>query len=110
MQTSGQSSISTQHWVTKALLDLHDKYDGDLGLLDERWASKQDREAFSSEPIRMLGEYIDQLQLAQVGRLAPDYRIRVEERIIELEQSIVPEVIEILKGRLTQPTKTNRGE
>ena len=89
-----------QYLVTKALLDLHDKYDGDLGHLDDsRSADKQDREAFSAEQIRTLGEYLDNICFARVGSLSEELRMRVENRIKELEEHIAPEVIAILQER-----------
>jgi hypothetical protein len=87
--------------VNKALLDLHDKYDGDLGLLDERWAIKEDRETFSSEQIRTLGEYVDKLHTSRVLNLAQEFRSRVETRIKELEERIEPEVVTILRKRIS---------
>lgn len=89
-----------QYLVTKALLDLHDCYCGDLGLLDERCALKKDREAFSSEQIHTLAEYIDKLHLSKVNSLSHEMRMRVETRIRELEECIGPEVITILRERL----------
>jgi len=86
--------------VTKELLDLHDKYNGDLGLLDERWAAKEDREFFSSEQIRTLGEYLEQVRLRQSDILSPELRRKVEQRIRELESLIAPEVITTLQVRL----------
>lgn len=85
--------------VTKALLDLHDKYDGQLGLLDERWAPKADREAFSIEQTRTLGEYIDKLGYAKVDCLSQEFRMRIESRIKELEELIDPELIALLRAR-----------
>jgi hypothetical protein len=61
-----------KYLVTKELLDLHDKYDGDLGLLDERWADKKDRELFTHEQMGTLGEYIHQVRFSQVEILSPD--------------------------------------
>ncbi|MGC4073107.1 MAG: hypothetical protein QM760_11410 [Nibricoccus sp.] len=86
--------------VNKALLDLHDKYDGDLGLLDERWASQEDRDAFSSEQVRTLGEYIEKLRISKTGSLAQEFKSRVETRIKELEENIDPVVVEILRKRM----------
>lgn len=89
-----------KHLVTKELLDLHDKYDGDLGLLDERWAAKEDRALFSSEQIRTLSEYLDQLRLRESDILSPALRKNVEHRISELEKLIAPDVIATLQERL----------
>ncbi|MEM1442001.1 MAG: hypothetical protein AAGF67_06635, partial [Verrucomicrobiota bacterium] len=77
-----------EYLVTKSLLDLHDEYDGDLGLLDERWASDEDRNAFTPEQMRTLGEYIDKLSLARVELLSQELRARTEQRIAELETAI----------------------
>jgi hypothetical protein len=97
--------------VTKDLLALHDKYDGDLGLLDERWASERDRTAFSAGQIQTLGEYIDKLNLAYVEGLSEDLRARTTHRLQELEKQINPEVIRIIRDRIPAPsTKRNPGE
>ncbi len=88
-----------QYLVTKQLLALHDKYDGDLGLLHERWADKRDRGLFSAEQIRTLGEYLQQLAMSEVDSLAPEFRRQVEDRIDELERLIEPEVVAILRER-----------
>lgn len=88
-----------KHLVTKELLDLHDKYDGDLGLLDERWADKADRALFSSEQIRTLSEYLEQVRLRESPILSPELRSNIEQRINELEKLIAPDVIATLKER-----------
>lgn len=88
-----------QYLVNKALLDLHDKYHGDLGLLDERSAPKEDCKAFRSEQIRTLGEYLDKVRLAKIGCLSQELRREVENRIRELEEQIDPEAVTILRER-----------
>jgi hypothetical protein len=93
--------------VTKDLLKLHDEYDGDLGLLDERWAFERDRTAFSAEQIQTLGEYINTLNLANVEGLSEDLQARTTHRLQELEKQIKPEVILILRDRIAAPS-TNR--
>ena len=90
-----------QYLVDKALLGLYDKYDGDFGLLSERWACKEDRDAFSSEQTRTLGEYVDMLHMSKVRNLAHEFRSRIETRIKELEERIEPEVITILRKRIS---------
>jgi len=91
--------------VTKELLALHDQYDGDLGLLDERWADKRDRERFSAQQMRTLGDYQQQLDLIQVDCLAPELRRRVEDRMIELERLIDPDVVATLREREAQSNR-----
>lgn len=90
-----------QHIVTKPLLALHDRYNGDLGLLDERWAANDDRDTFTTEQIRTLGEYIETLSLARVAHLSDDLRRRTKRRTEELEELVDPEVAAILRQRLT---------
>lgn len=85
--------------VNKALLDLHDKCNGDLGLLDEPWASKADRETFSDVQIRTLGEYLEKTRFAKVDCLSKELRQQIENRIKELEEKIDPKVITILQER-----------
>ena len=91
-----------QYLVTKQLLALHDKYEGDLGLLDERWADKRERELFSAEQIRTLGGYLQQLALSGVDCLAPEFLKEVERRIDELELLIDPDVVSTLRDREAQ--------
>ena len=86
--------------VTKSHLDILDKYDGDLGLLSERWASQIDREEFTTEQPSVLGQYIDKLWFSEVDCLSVDLRARVEREIKELESHIEPEVVCILRGRV----------
>lgn len=86
--------------VTKDLLDLHDKYGGDLGLLDERWATKEDRTRFSSDQMRTLYEYIEQVRFSQVETLSPELKATTKRRISELESLIAPDVVTTLKERL----------
>ena len=85
--------------VTKELLDLRDQYDGDLGLLDEPWAAKEDRQQFSPEQIGTLGEYLQQMGLRKVDRLSPELRLQVDRRIAELELLIEPEALALLRAR-----------
>ena len=88
-----------QYLVTKQLLALHDKYEGDLGLLHERWADKRDRELFSKEQMWTLGDYQQQLAWSDVDCLAPEFRKQVEHRIDELESLIEPDVVATLRER-----------
>ena len=112
LRSAGWSSLSDSeashampYLVTKELLALHDQYDGDLGLLDERWADKRDRERFSAEQMRTLGDYQQQLALIQVDCLAPELRRRVEDRMIELERLIDPDVVATLREREAQSNR-----
>lgn len=93
--------------VNKDLLDLLDKYEGDLGLLDERWASKDDREMFRAEQTRTLGDYVDTLRLLKTNNISQELRTKTEKKIRELEIHIAPEVVDALRKRnLSQPKKT----
>jgi len=47
--------------ITKDVLDIYDKYEGDFGLLDERWASKKDREKVTMEQSSLFCEYLSLL-------------------------------------------------
>ena len=70
-------------------------------MLDERWTSKKDRDAFTGDQMRTLGEYIEKLNLIQIDSLSPELRNSTEERLGELEDLIGPEVIEILRAQTT---------
>ena len=97
-----------EYLVPLELLELYDKFDGDLGLLDERWASADDRGRFSPEQMRTLGEYVDQTSMLESGHLSPDFRSRVESRVVDLESRIDPEVIAILGARRSESARSLR--
>jgi hypothetical protein len=88
--------------VTKEVLDLYDKYEGDFGLLDERWADKRDREKVTREQCLVLGQYVDKLMFSQLepGLYSVQMTEAAVKRIAELEELIDDEVIEILRKRL----------
>lgn len=83
--------------VTQALVELFIRHDGDLGLLDERWANPKDREAFSSEQFHTLGQYVDQVGFAKSEAFSPEYRLLAKNRIKDLEKQIAPEAIALLQ-------------
>jgi len=93
--------------VTKELLDFYDEYEGDLGLLNEPWAPKKDRdryEQFGREAASLLGEYVDKLHFVKVERLSDKLRAETAIRISELESVIDPEVVAILRERVSPTT------
>jgi hypothetical protein len=87
-------------FVTKDILDVFDKYEGDFGLLDEPWASKRDREKVSVKQSMILGEYVDKLILLKVENISHKLRESTMARIIELERSIDAQVVTIVRGRM----------
>lgn len=90
--------------VTKDLLDFYDEFEGDLGLLDERWARQKDRdrhEQFGREAASLLGEYVDKLHFVKVEALSEKLRSDTAKRIAELESVIDPEVVGILRRRIS---------
>lgn len=86
--------------VTKKILALYDKYDGDLGLLDEPWASKKDIQEVNLKQSQILSDYIDQLNFLNVKNISEELKNQTYRRIRELEEYIDPEVIIILKERM----------
>ena len=86
--------------ITKKILDIYDKYEGDFGLLDEPWASKKDREIVSSFQSQLLSEYIEQLHFVKIENISNKMRTQTLERIRELEKYIDKDVIKILKSRI----------
>lgn len=90
--------------ITKELLDFYDEYEGDFGLLDERWAPQKDRDRynhFGHEKASLLSEYVDKLHFVKVDKLADKLRSDTAKRISELESIIAPEVITILRNRVS---------
>lgn len=90
--------------VTKEPLDFYDEYEGDFGQLNERWVPQKDRDRydqFGSEKATLLGEYVDKLHFVKVDRLSDQLRSDTAKRIAELESVISPEVIIILRNRVS---------
>lgn len=88
--------------VTRDVLDIYEKYQCDFGLLDERWASKEDREKLTSEQKLIFGEFVDKLNWLKVENISKELRLSFEERIAELEKVIDPDVVKIIRERVMQ--------
>lgn len=91
----------TTKLVTQRTLDLWEKHDRDLGLLDERWASKKDRDSVSEEEAKVLGQYIDHLHYLKGENLSKDIRQRFMDTIDDLESYIEDEVVKKLRNEFT---------
>lgn len=87
--------------VTREVLDLYDKYHGDFGLMDERWANPKDLQKASDEQMMLLSEYVDKLHFSKLDPTlyCLEMRERARERIAELEKVIDVEVVAILRKR-----------
>jgi hypothetical protein len=86
--------------ITKEILGVYDKYDGDFGLLDERWASKDDRKKVTLEQSVLLGEYVDKLHLIKLDTISAQMGEAALKRIAEVEKVMDREVIKILRKRI----------
>jgi len=87
--------------ITKEILEIYDKYDGHFGLLDERWASANDRQKVTREQSRLLSEYVDKLHLITLGNAALlQMKGNALKRIAELEKVMDREVVEVLRRRV----------
>ena len=86
--------------INKEILDLYDEYDQDFGLLSERWASPKDRQKITAEQAMLFGEYVDKLHLIKLDTYSSQMIENARKRIAELEKSIDPEVVEILRNRI----------
>lgn len=84
------------------VLDLFDEYHGDFGLLYERWANEEDRHEFSAEQLRVLSQYVSQLEFYLVKELSDDLRARVQSELDHLEESIDEDVVSILRKRIVR--------
>lgn len=87
--------------VTREVLTLYDKYNGDFGMLHERGANEADKHKLTSEQMLLFSEYEDKLHLIKIDNA----RIREMQqkaliRLPELEKLIDPEVVQILKHRI----------
>ena len=91
--------------VHKGVLDLFDEYDGDFGLLYERWAPEADRQRFSSDQLRVLSQYVSQLEFSRVELLSASLRAKVQAEIAHLETFIDSDVIQILRDRILSPPR-----
>jgi hypothetical protein len=90
--------------VTKQVLEIHDRYQGDFGLLDERWASEEDRQKVTAEQCHLLGEYVDKLHFIKLdpGLYCVEMREDARKRIAALEKVIDAEVVAILRKRVLE--------
>lgn len=88
--------------VTQDILSLHDEFEGDIGLVDERWVSEKKREEvrIHLSALQLLGEYVDQLYFVKVKFLSADLKSRILRRITELERDIEDEVIDVMRKRV----------
>ncbi|MDA3963424.1 MAG: hypothetical protein PF961_21770 [Planctomycetota bacterium] len=85
--------------VTPDVLALHDKYQGNFGLMDERWADSNDRQNVTSEQCQTLAEYIDLLRQSKVSNLSDRLRTQNEHQMAQLECQIDDSVIQELRIR-----------
>lgn len=86
--------------ITRELLEIHDKYNQDFGLLDERWADEEDRQRVTGEQCGMLGEYVDKLHQIKLEGFSEEMQERALERIRDIEEVTDPEVVLILRNRI----------
>lgn len=90
--------------VTSEVLDIYDKYDGDFGLLDERWAPGKDRQKVTLEQTMLFSEFVDKLYLIKLDNISIQMREHALKRIAEIEQVMDPEVAETLRRRVLENT------
>ena len=88
--------------VTHEVLELYDKYDGDLGLIDERWADEDDQNKITLEQTELLAEYLEKLNLLTIRAYSEKMKIEARERALELEKFIDCDVVTILKKRVQE--------
>lgn len=88
--------------VTREVLALHDKFEGDIGIVDEPWVSEKSREEVHKHlpALQLLGEYVDQLHFVKVKALSSHLRSRTQNRITELENLMDREVIDLVRKRV----------
>lgn len=86
--------------VSRDILEIYDKYDGDFGLLDERWASEENRQKVTWQQTLLLSEYVEKLSLTKVDTFSAQMKDSFLVRIAELEEVIDCEVIEIIRKRV----------
>jgi hypothetical protein len=86
--------------VTKKILEIYDKYEGDFGLLDEPWAKKKDRELVSSEQAQILSNFIEKLEFLNLNNISSDLRGKTIVEIKKLELQIDQDVIDIIRKRM----------
>ncbi len=86
--------------VTKKVLEIYDKYEGDLGLLDEPWANKKDRQSVSSEQANILGGFIEKLEFLKLNNISSDLRDKILLEIEKLELEIDLDVVDIVRKRI----------
>lgn len=86
--------------INRSVLDLYDKYEGDFGLLDEPWASEEDRKKLTNEQMMLFSEYVEMLHFIRMDTVSNELKERALVRLDELERVVDPSVIKILRGRI----------
>ena len=79
---------------------MYDKYDGDFGLIEERWADKEDNNKISPIQMEILSDYIVKLKLEHNVNYSDDLINQFRSKINEYEKYIDPEVITLIKMRI----------
>lgn len=88
--------------LTREVLELFDKYHGDFGLMEERWACKEDRQRLTLEQTMLFSEYIYNLEWLKTDPPYVQMKADALRRNSEIEKVMDPEVIEILRKRMLE--------
>lgn len=98
--------------ITRDILALYDKYDGDFGLISERWALKEDQNKATPEQMAIFGEYVDKLHFIQCdpALFHPPLMENALKKVAELETFIDGEVVAILRERVRVETEKRRAK
>jgi hypothetical protein len=86
--------------IGQDVLEIYDKYDHDFGLLDERWASEEDRQRVTLQQTMLFSEYIETLQLLTCDAVSAALKESALKRIDEIEGVMDAVVIETLRKRV----------
>jgi hypothetical protein len=86
--------------ISRDVLEIYDKYDHDFGLLDERWASEEDRQRVTLQQTMLFSEYIEKQQLLKSDAVSAALKESAFKRINEIEGVMDAVVIETLRKRV----------
>jgi hypothetical protein len=86
--------------ITRDILEIFDKYDGDFGMLYERGVPKKDLQKVPMNISILFGQYMDDLYSLRLPMLTIELKEKTLRRIAEIEEVMDPEVARILRVRV----------
>ena len=85
--------------ITKEILALYDKYEGEFGLMDERWADKRDSDKITSKQAHLFSQYIYNLRVIKNKHYSDQLKDKAMNENAQIELVMDDEVGRTLRER-----------